>query len=43
LEETRVAARFEGVDFDAEDGEEVAPRPCPQCGEVDCMEDTHDG
>lgn len=21
--------------------EEMEPRPCPQCGEIDCMEDTH--
>lgn len=24
-------------------GEEMQPRACPQCGEIDCMEDTHDG
>jgi hypothetical protein len=27
----------------AEFGEEMEPHPCPQCGEIDCMEDTHDG
>lgn len=24
-------------------GEEMQPRACEQCGEIDCMEDTHDG
>lgn len=23
--------------------EEQERHPCPQCGEMDCMEDTHDG
>lgn len=23
--------------------EEMHPHACPQCGEINCMEDTHDG